>query len=34
MENAKSLGHNDLVSYMKDNFNKKHVNNSSNTSNY
>lgn len=25
MENAKSLGHNDLVSYMKDNFNKKHV---------
>ena len=25
MENAKALGHNDLVSYMKDNFNKKHV---------
>ena len=25
MENAKQLGHNDLVSYMKDNFNKKHV---------
>jgi hypothetical protein len=25
MENAKSLGHNDLQSYMKDNFNKGHV---------
>ena len=25
MENARSLGHNDLVGYMKDNFNKKHV---------
>jgi hypothetical protein len=25
MENARQLGHNDLVSYMKDNFNKKHV---------
>ena len=25
MENARALGHNDLVSYMKDNFNKKHV---------
>ena len=25
MENAKSLGHNDIESYMKDNFNKKHI---------
>ena len=25
MENAKALGHNDMESYMKDNFNKKHI---------